>query len=77
MSLACSPPAEGMNALNYTEKKSNNEAEKKNKSNNLRALSRLTGKQIIENNKNPTDVIMQNRNSRVGNETGRTQLTIK
>ena len=29
MSLACSPPAEGMNALNYTGKKSINEAEKK------------------------------------------------
>lgn len=51
MSLPGSPPAEGMNALNYTEKKSNNEAEKKKKPNNLRALSRLTGKQIIENNK--------------------------
>lgn len=49
---------------------------KKNKTNNLRGLSRLTGKQI-ENNKNPTDVIMQNRNSRAGNETRRTQLTIK
>ena len=49
MSLACSPPAEGMNALNYTGKKSINEAEKKKQ--NLRALSRLTGKQpIIENN---------------------------
>ena len=31
MSLACSPPAEGMNALNYTGKKSINEAEKKKK----------------------------------------------
>ena len=30
MSLACSPPAEGMNALNYTEKKKSiNEAKKK------------------------------------------------
>ena len=31
MSLACSLPAEGMNALNYTEKNSINEAEKKKK----------------------------------------------
>lgn len=53
MSLACSPPAEGLNALNYTEKKKSiNEAgKKKKKQKNLRALWRLTGKQpIIENN---------------------------
>lgn len=37
MSLPGSPPAEGMNALNYTEKKSNNEAEKKKKTQQLKS----------------------------------------
>lgn len=46
MSLACSPPDEGMNALNHTEKSINGDEKKK-----VRILSRLTGKQqIIENN---------------------------
>lgn len=36
MSLACSPPAEGLNALNYTEKKKSiNEAGKKKKTKKL------------------------------------------
>lgn len=49
MSLACSPPAEGMTALNYTEKK--NQLVKLKKKKTLRVLSRLVWKQqIFENN---------------------------